>query len=71
MPAASKLGALRDALLEAGATPEEAGKAAEEIAMYERDVADMKADLRMLKWAHAATCAAVMAVFVRIFLHWQ
>jgi hypothetical protein len=40
---ALQLGALREALIEAGATPEKASKAAEEVAGYDRD-------LYLLKW---------------------
>jgi hypothetical protein len=41
--------ALRDALVEAGATPEKANKAAEELATFEARFADIKSDLRYLK----------------------
>jgi hypothetical protein len=40
---ALQLGALREALIEAGASPEKANKAAEEIAGYD-------SDLKLLKW---------------------
>jgi hypothetical protein len=40
---ALQLGALRDALVEAGASEEKASKAAEELAGYEREFADIKA----------------------------
>jgi hypothetical protein len=62
-------GALRDALIEAGATSEKANKAAEELAGYEREFADIKADLRVRKWSQAATFAAVLAVLLKLFLH--
>jgi hypothetical protein len=45
-----QLGALRDALLEAGATPEKAAKAAEEAAAYENRLAKIETDLTVLKW---------------------
>jgi hypothetical protein len=66
---ALQLGALRDALIEAGATPDKANKAAKELAGYEREFADIKGDLRVLKWAQAATFAAVLAVLLKVFLH--
>lgn len=66
---ALQLGALRDALMEAGASSEKANKAAEELAGYEREFADIKADLRVLKWSQAATFAAVLAVLLKLFLH--
>jgi hypothetical protein len=65
---ALQLGALRDALLDAGATPEKAAKAAEELAGYDREFADIKSDLRVLKWAQAATFAAVVAVLLKLFI---
>jgi hypothetical protein len=40
---ALQLGALRDALIEAGASPDKAAKASEEIAGYDTD-------LKLLKW---------------------
>jgi hypothetical protein len=40
---ALQLGALREALIDAGATPDKASKAAEEVAAYD-------SDLRILKW---------------------
>jgi hypothetical protein len=66
---ALQLGALRDALIEAGATPDKANKAAEELAGYEREFAEIKGDLRVLKWAQAANFAAVVAVLLKLFLH--
>jgi hypothetical protein len=39
---ALQLGALRDALLSAGASAEKADKAAEELASYDRDIAVIK-----------------------------
>ena len=47
---ALQLGALRDALLEAGATPEKAEKAAEELAGYDRQLETIRSDLRLLTW---------------------
>ena len=66
---ALQLGALRDALIEAGASPEKANKAAEEVATDERDMADIRADLRRLKRGQSVTLAAIVAIFLRVFLH--
>lgn len=66
---ALQLGALRDALIEAGTSPEKASKAAEELAGYEREFAEIKGDLRVLKWAQAANFAAVLVVLLKLFLH--
>lgn len=45
-----RLGALEDALINAGAERELARKAAEEVAAYERQLGDVRADLLVLKW---------------------
>lgn len=66
---ALQLGALREALVEAGATEEKASKAAEEVATYERDVADIRADLRVLKWGQGVTFAGIVAILLRLFVH--
>lgn len=50
------------------ASPENTRKAAEEPASYEREFADVKADLRVLKWSQAATFAGVVAVLLKLFL---
>jgi hypothetical protein len=47
---ALQLGALREALIEAGASQEKASKAAEELAGYDQQLADVRSDLRLLKW---------------------
>jgi hypothetical protein len=39
------------------------------LAAYEREFAEIKGDLRVLKWAQAATFAAVLAVLLKVFLH--
>jgi hypothetical protein len=66
---ALQLGALREALLEAGASAGKASAAAEEIAAYERDMADIRGDLKLLKWMQGATFAAVLAILFRLFMH--
>ena len=47
---ALQLGALRDALIDAGASPDKAERAAEELAGYEARLAELGSDLRLLKW---------------------
>lgn len=66
---ALQLGALREARIEAGASPEKADRAVEEVATYERDTADFRSDLRILKWGQSVTLAAVVAILLRVFLH--
>jgi hypothetical protein len=45
-----QLGALRDALIEAGASAEKAGKAAEELAGYENQLAKIESTLKVHTW---------------------
>lgn len=61
------LGALRDALVEAGASSENARKAAEEVAGYERDLAGIKADLLLLKWMVGINTGLVLIVLGKMF----
>jgi len=47
---ALQLGALRDALIDAGAAPDKAEKAAEEVASYENRLATIEMRLTVLTW---------------------
>jgi hypothetical protein len=58
-----------DALKEAGASEEKARKAAEVLANYDREFADIRGDLKLLKWMQGATFAGVVALILRVFLH--
>ena len=67
---ALQLGALRDALVEAGATPDKARAAAEEVAAYERDVstlktdlAEVKGDVKVLRWM-VGTCITLTLLVI-------
>ena len=66
---ALQLGAVRDALIEAGASVEKADKAAEELAGYETRLAKIEADLLVLKWMVGANFAVTLAVFIKLFVH--
>ena len=61
-----QLGALRDALLEAGATPEKAATAAEEAAAYENRVAKIETDLTVLKWMVGTNLALTLGVLGKV-----
>lgn len=61
---ALQLGALRDALIDAGAGEAKANKAAEEVAAYERDLAGIRSDLRLLTWMVGALSAVAAVVGV-------
>jgi DNA integrity scanning protein DisA with diadenylate cyclase activity len=58
-----------DALKEAGASEEKARKAAQVLADYDREFADIRSDLKVLKWSQAATFAGVIAVLLKLFVH--
>jgi hypothetical protein len=57
---ALQLGALRDALIDAGATPDKASKAAEEVAGYDVQLAAIRTDLTVLKWMVATVVALLL-----------
>lgn len=65
---ALQLGALRDALIEAGASGEKAAAAAEEIASYERDMSDLRSDVRLIKWSQGIIIGGILAILVKVFL---
>jgi hypothetical protein len=54
---ALQLGALRDALIDAGATPDKASKAAEEVAGYENRLGAIETRLTVLTWMVASAIA--------------
>jgi hypothetical protein len=61
------LGKLYDALRAAGVPEDKAREAAEEVATYEKDLAEIKSDVRLLKWITGTTLAGVIALVVRNF----
>ncbi len=67
---ALQLGAVRDALMEAGARAESAAKAAEELASFERGLADMRGDLRVLKWMAGANDGLTLVILGSVFALW-
>jgi hypothetical protein len=66
---ALQLGALRDALIDAGATPHKADKAAEELAGYETRLAGIDARLSVLTWMVATNVALSLGVLWRLLSH--
>jgi hypothetical protein len=61
------LGKLYDALLAAGVPEDKAREAAEEVATFEKDLAEIKSDVRVLKWITGTTLAGVLALVIRAF----
>jgi hypothetical protein len=60
------LGKLYDALLAGGVPDDKAREAAEEVA-YENDLAEIRSDVRLLKWITGTTLAGVLALVIRVF----
>lgn len=59
---ALQLGALRTALLEAGASEEKADRAAEEVAGYESRLAGIESRLSVLTWMSATSITLIVIV---------
>ena len=73
---ALQLGALREALIEGGTSPEKAGAAAEEVASYENRLAGVETKLvtldgkvNLLTWMVTFNLAMTIAVLWRVFAH--
>ncbi|WP_036261550.1 hypothetical protein [Methylocapsa aurea] len=66
---ALQLGALRDALIDAGAKPEKADKAAEELAGYENRLASIDARLTPLTWMSGFNLVLTSGVLWRLLSH--
>jgi hypothetical protein len=66
---ALQLGAIRDALIDAGATPAKADKAAEELASYENRLASIDSRLLVLTWMAGTNVALTLAILARLFMH--
>jgi hypothetical protein len=68
---ALQLGALRAALLDAGAKPETADRAAEEVAGYETRLAGIESRLGVLTWMVGANVTLTLVVLGSVFLLWS
>ena len=73
---APQLGALRAALIDAGASDKSANKAAEELAGYQSEFskvyeqfASVRGEINLLRWMMRVNLALTLAVFVRLFVH--
>ncbi len=65
---ALQLGALMEALLEAGATRDTARKAAEEVANYEGRLATLESRLSTLTWMAGTNVALTIAVLFKLLV---
>jgi hypothetical protein len=59
------LGKLYDALRAGGVPDDKAREAAEEVAAYEKGLAEMKSDIRLIKSVTGTTLAGVLALIFR------
>lgn len=66
---ALQLGALRDALIAAGAPPDKADKTAEEAATYESRLAKIETTLTLHSWMLGVIIAMLMTLLWRVFTH--
>ena len=66
---ALQLGALREALIDAGASPDKADRASEELAGYENRLAGIETRLAVLVWMVGFNLAVTVAVLWRVFTH--
>jgi hypothetical protein len=66
---ALQLGALREALIEAGATGDKASKAAEEVAGYENRLASIDTRLTVLTWMVGTNVVITLGVLWRLLAH--
>jgi hypothetical protein len=62
------LGALRDALVAAGAPDDKAQKAAEEVAGFENRLAKLEADMSLLKWMVGANIAVSLIILGKLLV---
>ena len=64
---AMMMGNLYEALKGAGAPDDKARAAAEEVARQEYDIADLKSDVRLLKWMVGTQFLFVLAIFYKVW----
>jgi hypothetical protein len=62
------LGNTYDALIGAGATPEQARKAAEELATRDADIADLKSSMKLMQWMLGFNLAFTLAILWKVFI---
>ncbi len=65
---AMMMGNLYQALLESGASDENARKAAEEVAVYDNRFAKVESELLLLKWTVSFNLTMTAAVLIKSFI---
>ena len=65
---AMMMGSLYEALKSANVDDEKARKAAEEVADYQKQIADIRTDLAVLKWMTGLVLAGVVTLIVRVLV---
>ncbi len=65
---AMMMGNLYQALLESGASDENARKAAEEVAVYDNRFAKVESELLLLKWMVSFNLTMTAAVLIKLFI---
>jgi len=68
---ALQLGALRDALVEAGASPAASARASEELASYENKLASMDGRLTLLTWMTGTSVVLSLTVLGTVLALWS
>ena len=58
-----------DYTISAGITPDTPRRQGEELAGYETELADIKSDLRVLKWMVGTNFAGTFAILLKLFIH--
>ncbi len=66
-PMATMIKEVYDALLEAGASDEKAGKAAEAVASYDSRFNKIESDLHLLKWMVGFNLVFTMSMLWKVF----
>lgn len=57
------------ALVAAGASEDEAGRASEEVAGFNNRLSDLESRVALVQWMIGVNIALTIAVFVKLFIH--
>ena len=59
---------LNDALLEAGASPEKAKAASESVADFQKEINEVKSDLKVIKWGVGLIFVVVVIPYLKVLV---